>query len=114
MRGSTSVYRQAHQSIYHGDELARAFVDATTPRRGPRSCAASSASSPSPVEKVVVVGQPAQLDAAQQVLAAARRSLYRILAGDETGSRAPTPGGDADRIDAHDAAESTESFGPSE
>ena len=98
----------------HGEELAQAFVDATTPRRGFREMRRELGQLAVAVEQVVVAGQPAQLDAAQQVLADARRSLYRILAGDETGSGAPTPGGDADRADAHDTADSTESSGPSE
>ena len=38
------------------------------------------------VEQVFVAGQPTQIEAAQQVLADARRSLYRILAEEETGS----------------------------
>ena len=74
----------------HGDELAQAFVDATTPRRGFREMRREIGQLVVAVEQVVVAGQPAQLEAAQQVLADARRSLYRILAEDETGAAAAT------------------------
>lgn len=70
----------------HGDELAQAFADATTPRRGFREMRREVGQLVVAVEQVVVAGQPAQIEAAQQVLADARRSLYRILAEEETGS----------------------------
>jgi len=73
----------------HGDELAKAFVDATTPRRGFREMRRELGQLVVAVEQVVVAGQPAQLDAAQQVLADARRSLYRILAEDESSASEP-------------------------
>jgi DNA-binding PadR family transcriptional regulator len=68
----------------HGDELAQAFVDATTPRRGFREMRREIGQLVVAVEQVVVAGQPTQLEAAQKVLADARRSLYRILAEEET------------------------------
>jgi DNA-binding PadR family transcriptional regulator len=80
----------------HGEELAQAFVDATTPRRGFREMRREIGQLVVAVEQVVVAGQPAQLDAAQRVLAEARRSLYRILAEDETGSRDATTASEAD------------------
>ena len=80
----------------HGDELAQAFVDATTPRRGFREMRREIGQLVVAVEQVVVAGQPAQLDAAQQVLADARRSLYRILAEDD-GARRPRPSADRRR-----------------
>ncbi len=70
----------------HGDELARAFADATTPQRGFREMRRELGQLVVAVEQVFVAGQPTQIEAAQQVLADARRSLYRILAEDETGS----------------------------
>ena len=96
----------------HGDELAQAFVDATTPRRGFREMRREIGQLVVAVEQVVVAGQPAQLDAAQQVLADARRSLYRILAEDDTDSGAPASGADptgaAEVADSDDVGESTE------
>lgn len=88
----------------HGDELARAFADATTPRRGFREMRREIGQLVVAVEQVVVAGQPAQIEAAQQVLAEARRSLYRILAEDVpvTGTSAESPESTASR-------ESTES-----
>jgi hypothetical protein len=50
------------------------------------------------VDQVAQVGTPAQLDAAQEVLIATRRQLYRILADDlPTGqpATANTKGGEA-------------------
>jgi DNA-binding PadR family transcriptional regulator len=73
----------------HGDELAQAFADATTPRRGFRELRREIGQLVVAVEQVVVAGQPAQIEAAQRVLADARRSLYRILAEDESGPASP-------------------------
>jgi DNA-binding PadR family transcriptional regulator len=79
----------------HGEELAQAFADATTPRRGFREMRREIGQLVVAVEQVVVAGQPAQLEAAQRVLADARRSLYRILAEDETASAGETASADA-------------------
>ena len=79
----------------HGDELAQAFADATTPQRGFREMRREIGQLVVAVEQVVVAGQPAQIEAAQKVLADARRSLYRILAEDETGAESPTDSADS-------------------
>ena len=75
----------------HGDELAQAFADATTPQRGFREMRREIGQLVVAVEQVVMAGQPTQIEAAQKVLADARRSLYRILAEDEgAGAESPT------------------------
>ena len=75
----------------HGDELAQAFADATTPRRGFREMRREIGQLVVAVEQVVMAGQPTQIETAQKVLADARRSLYRILAeDDEAGAESPT------------------------
>jgi DNA-binding PadR family transcriptional regulator len=81
----------------HGDELAQAFADATTPRRGFRELRREIGQLVVAVEQVVVAGQPGQIESAQRVLADARRSLYRVLAEDETGSA--VAGGEAQADD---------------
>src|SRR5690349_23833209 len=70
----------------HADELAQAFQAATTPRRGFREMRRELGQLAVAVEQVVVAGHPDQLEAAQQVLADARRSLYRILSEEPTGA----------------------------
>jgi len=75
----------------HGDELAQAFADATTPQRGFREMRREIGQLVVAVEQVVMAGQPTQIETAQKVLADARRSLYRILAeDDEAGAESPT------------------------
>ena len=80
----------------HGEELAQAFADATTPRRGFRELRREIGQLVVAVEQVVVAGQPAQIEAAQRVLADARRSLYRILAEDENAAAGETASADSD------------------
>ena len=45
---------------------------------------------PAPWEQVAGAGTPAQVEAAQEVLRGARRSLYQILAEDDPADQAPT------------------------
>ena len=89
----------------HGDELAQAFVDATTPRRGFREMRRQIGQLDVADEQVVMAGQPTQIETAQKLLADARRSLYRILAEDETGSGAPASASESDTKDSGGSAE---------
>jgi len=72
----------------HADELARAFESATAPQRGVRELRQEVHQLHGAIQQVGLAGRPELLEQAQRVLADARRSLYRLLAEDDTSSSA--------------------------
>jgi DNA-binding PadR family transcriptional regulator len=70
----------------HGDELTKAFQAATEPQRGFSELRHEVHQLHGAIQQVGMTGRPEALAAAQNVLADARRSLYRILADEPTGA----------------------------
>lgn len=68
----------------HAEELRSAWEESTTPQRGFRELRHEVHQLHGAIQQVGMTGRPEALDAARQVLAEARRSIYRILAEDET------------------------------
>jgi DNA-binding PadR family transcriptional regulator len=70
----------------HAEDLTRAFEAATAPQRGVRELRHELHQLHGAVQQVVMSGRPEAADAAQSVLADARRALYRLLAEDAPSS----------------------------
>jgi DNA-binding PadR family transcriptional regulator len=68
----------------HADELKAAWEQSTTPQRGFRELRHEVHQLHGAIQQVGMSGRPEAVDAAQKVLAEARRSIYRILAEDDT------------------------------
>lgn len=67
----------------HADELSEAFAAATTPQRGFRELRQEVHALHGAIQQVGMTGRSESLEAAREVLAEARRSIYRILAEDD-------------------------------
>jgi DNA-binding PadR family transcriptional regulator len=68
----------------HAEELKAAWEQSTTPQRGFRELRQEVHQLHGAIQQVGMSGRPEAIDAAQKVLAEARRSIYRILAEDDT------------------------------
>jgi DNA-binding PadR family transcriptional regulator len=68
----------------HAEELRAAWEQSTTPQRGFRELRQEVHQLHGAIQQVGMSGRPEAIDAAQKVLAEARRSIYRILAEDDT------------------------------
>jgi DNA-binding PadR family transcriptional regulator len=68
----------------HAEELRAAWEQSTAPQRGFRELRQEVHQLHGAIQQVGMSGRPEAIDAAQKVLAEARRSIYRILAEDDT------------------------------
>ena len=68
----------------HDEELKAAWEQSTTPQHGFRELRQEVHQLHGAIQQVGMTGRPEAVDAAQKVLADARRSIYRILAEDDT------------------------------
>jgi DNA-binding PadR family transcriptional regulator len=68
----------------HAEELREAWEQSTTPQRGFRELRQEVHQLHGAIQQVGMSGRTETIDAAQKVLAEARRSIYRILAEDDT------------------------------
>jgi DNA-binding PadR family transcriptional regulator len=67
----------------HAEELRAAWEQSTTPQRGFRELRQEVHQLHGAIQQVGMSGRAETIDAAQKVLAEARRSIYRILAEDD-------------------------------
>jgi DNA-binding PadR family transcriptional regulator len=67
----------------HAEELRAAWEHSTAPQRGFRELRQEVHQLHGAIQQVGVSGRPETIDAAQKVLAEARRAIYRILAEDD-------------------------------